>query len=67
MVFKYKKMSLLFQNSQSTPSFKGVFPKGRYLIYFLNNKQVHFTNPTILLSSNKTDSSIQIKSFKIAQ
>jgi len=57
MVFKYK----------ATLSFKGAYPKGRFLIHFLNNKQVNCINPTTLLSFNKIDSSIQLKTIKIAQ
>jgi len=52
---------------QQVSHFKGHFPKAKYLIHFLNNKQVHFTRPTVLLSINKTDSLIQIKTIKIAQ
>ncbi len=61
-------MSLLFQILKATLSFKGVFPKGRFLN--LSYKQLSkyiLTNPTILLSFNKTDSSIQLKTIKIAQ
>jgi len=40
--------------------FKGHFPKAKYLNLSLTIKQVHLTNPTILLSSTKlTPYSIQ--------
>jgi len=60
-------MSLLFQYLAETVSFKGIFPIGRFFIDFLNNKQVHFTNPKILLSFNKTEASIKLQTIKIAQ
>jgi len=49
MVFKYNKLSLLFQYLTA-----GVFPEGKQILEsLLNNKQVHISNLTILLSSTK--------------
>jgi len=46
-------LSLLCQCLNATLSFKGAFPKGKILKSFFNNKHVHLTKPTILLSSTK--------------
>jgi len=54
MVFKYNVFTL--PKSPSNSLIKRGITLGQIIESFLNNKQVHITNPTILLSFNKTDS-----------
>ncbi len=65
MVFKYNVFTLPMSPCNSL-ILRGISQR-QNLKSFLNNKQVHFTNPKILLSINKTDSSYSIKTIKTAQ